>query len=228
MKIIFTNTTDLTMTGYEPQPAKKVVPEWYKNLESYRGNEKKPMGQGQSSATIKRCMPVFDALSAGYIIFSYTDIYVSVKDNVHWYEWPMAEPLQFHPIDQAPNHPSAYGQNFPKWINPWAIKTPKGYSCLFIPPVHRESSFAIFEGIVDTDTYDNNVNFPFAMKNPSFEGLIPAGTPIAQVIPFKRDNWKMELGGKKELEHLKNTDSLLKRRFFDSYKDLFRQPKNYK
>jgi len=30
------------------------------------------------------------------------------------------------------------------------------------------------------------------MKN-NFEGLIPKGTPVIQVIPFKRDNWKSNI-----------------------------------
>jgi len=57
---------------------------------------------------------------------------------------------------------------------------------------HRDSPFQIFTGVVDTDAYDQAVNFPFGLKDPEFEGLIPAGTPIAQVIPFKRTSWKSE------------------------------------
>ena len=227
MKIVFTNTTDEPMTGYEPQPAKKVLPEWYKQLESYRSGEKKPTGEGNISSTVKRCMPVFDVVTAGYLIFSFTDIYVSLKEGAHWYEWSSGEPIHFHSNTQAPTHPRSYGQNFPKWINPWSIETPKGYSSLFIPPTHRENPFNIFEGVVDTDTYTNNVNFPFAMNNPTFEGLIPAGTPIAQVIPFKRDVWEMEIGGEKEVKKARDIGILLRRTFFDGYKDKYRQFKEY-
>jgi hypothetical protein len=35
------------------------------------------------------------------------------------------------------------------------------------------------------------------MKN-GFSGTIPAGTPIIQAIPFKRDDWKMEFPNKEE------------------------------
>jgi hypothetical protein len=227
VEIKFTNLLDFAMEGFEPQPAKKIIPEWYKNLESYLNGKKTPTGEGRTASTIKKCLPVFDVITAGYLIFTYTDVYVSVKDGVHWFEWPMGDPLAFHNNDQAPTHPKNNDQSYPKWNNPWGIKTPKGYSCLFIPPTHRESPFSILEGIVDTDTYDNAVNFPFVMKDTKFEGLIPAGTPIAQVIPFKRDSWKMELGGKEELKSAQQTSLRLRRTFFDGYRNNFRQEKDY-
>ena len=54
--------------------------------------------------------------------------------------------------------------------------------------MHRESVFTIMDGIVDTDSYNALVNFPFFLNDWSYEGLIPAGTPMAQVIPFKRED----------------------------------------
>ena len=227
MEITFTNTTEFPMEGYEPVPSKKVIPDWYKNLESYMNGKKIPNGEGSTLATIKRCMPVFDALTTGYIIVSPVDIYVSKKENKFWYEWPSENPISFHPVEQAPNHPLANGENYPKWINPWSIETPKGYSCLFVPPFHRKNPFVVLEGIVDTDTYKSNVNFPFVMTDLEFEGLIPAGTPIVQVIPFKREEWTMRLGCQKEIETATKIGKLLRKRFFDSYKTQFRQEKDY-
>jgi hypothetical protein len=47
-------------------------------------------------------------------------------------------------------------------------------------------------GFVDTDQYDMSpINFPFFLKE-DFEGTIKNGTPIAQVIPIKRDSWSLE------------------------------------
>jgi hypothetical protein len=229
MKIKFTDTIGVDK-AYYPEPADNHIPLWYKNLESYIGGEKKPGGNGNTSATIKRCMPVFDAITAGYLLYSPTDIYISQKNGQQWYEWPSWEIIKFHPVEQAPTHPGNSGHKlvYPKWINPWGIETPKGYSCLFIPPVHRDSIFSILEGVVDTDKYKAPVNFPFVLKNPKFQGLIPAGTPIAQVIPFKRNTWKMEFGNKIDVESINNLTKKLSARFFDSYKNQFRQSKEYK
>lgn len=245
---------------FPPEPASKNIPDWYKQLESYIGGEKAPDGSGGTKATIKKCMPVFDSISSGYIIKSPVDVYVSQQEakyqdgnhldatgedrplsqenienqklpkTIPYYEWANFGILQFHPIEQAPNYPDRNGHqvSYPKWINPWAIKTPPGYSVLFIPPMHRESVFNILPGVVDTDTYEASVNFPFVLKNVAWEGLIPAGTPIAQVIPFKRDEWRMEFGTEQDYQKQSKISLKLRTRFFDSYKNQFRQPKEYR
>lgn len=229
MEIIFTNTRDFVLDGFEPVPARKIIPEWYKNLPSYMNedNKKIPTGDGSTSQTAKKCMPLFDVVGMGYIISTYVDVYVSIKDGAHWYEWPSFDPINFHPYKQAESHPQSYKQDFPKWLNPWSIKTSKGTSCLFIPPVHRESSFSVLEGVVDTDTYDNNINFPFVMKDPTFEGLIPAGTPMVQVIPFQREDWKMKIGGELEKNEALKTQFRIRQTFFDGYKNNYRKTKDY-
>ena len=196
MEILFTNTTghaDLEL----PKPASGLLPDWYKNTQSYTTGEKAPNGKGGTHATVKRCMPVFDAITAGYIIVSPADVWVSIKNGIQNFEWSDFGLISFHPIEQAPLYPQRKPFDYPKWTNPWSIRTPKGYSTLFVQPFHRESVFTILPGIVDTDQYYAPVNFPFVINDPLFEGLRPAGTPIAQVIPFKRDSWKTKEGQKK-------------------------------
>ena len=226
MKITFTNTSGADLE--QPKPASRLVPDWYKNTESYVNKERKPLGDGSTSATIKRCVPVFDAIIAGYIIESPADVFVSIKNGGQWFEWSDFGLIEFHPIEQAPEHPDKKPFAYPKWTNPWAIATPKGYSTLFVQPFHRESVFTILPGIVDTDQYTPSVNFPFVINDPAFEGLIPKGTPIAQVIPFKRDSWTMELGDKKDLEAQFKVSKKLRSKFFDRYKSMFWTKKEYK
>jgi hypothetical protein len=90
-------------------------------------------------------------------------------------------------------------KNFPfmKILNPWLIKTPPGYSCLFVPPLNNcDDRFDIIPGIVDTDVWDLEINFPFVFNGYKYETLetvIKRGTPYVQVIPFKRDNWEMKI-----------------------------------
>lgn len=225
--IIFTNTSQVQ--GIEqPQPASKFIPQWYKDMESYIGGDKKPNGEGFTKATIKRCMPVFDAITAGYIITLPADVYVSIKDGEQFFEWSALGLVQFHPIEQAPTHPLRNRHSYPKWINPWSIKTPKGYSTLFVSPMHHDLPFTILPGIVDTDQYYSPVNFPMVVNDPDFEGLIPKGTPIAQVIPFKRESWSMKIGSKKDNERQKAITDKLQTKFFDRYKIMFRINKEYK
>jgi len=206
---------------YKPQPAIKFIPKWYKEIEPRFPHKQTP----ESLPTIKRCIPVLDAITAGYIIVSPCDVYVSIKDGEPYYNSAIQNLIQFHPRKQAYNHPKANIYQFPKWINSWAIKTPKGVSCYFKPPAHNPNPwFEILEGFVDTDTYSAAINFPFVLKNPEQEFMIPAGTPIAQVIPIKRDNWKMKI--KEKSEHTK-ISLFLNSQFFDRYKHMFWHRKKY-
>lgn len=227
--IIFTNFQEETDFLEKPQPALNLIPDWYKEIDSYMGKIKKPDGQGRTMATIKKCMPVFDCIGAGYLILLPTDLWVSIDENgKQFFEWPSIRLVSFHPIDQAPNHPAVKPFDYPKFLNPWGIKTPRGYSTLFVQPFHRESVFTIMPGIVDTDKYSAPVNFPFVINDPKFEGLISKGTPIAQVIPFKRDSWKMKTGNKDNIKEITSTVKKLRNFIFDSYKNQWRVAKDYK
>jgi hypothetical protein len=232
--IKFTDTLGIP-EEYYPVPASKMIPDWYKDLESYTGGEKRPNGNAGTTATAKRCMPIFDAITGGYIISTHTDLWVSQKENENgrfqpYYEWSYFGAIDFHAKGQLPNYPDGVGHEdaYPKWINAWAIKTPPGYSTLFISPLHRETPIIMLPGIVDTDTYHAPVNFPFILRDSKMDGLIPAGTPICQVIPFKRDPWEMEIGTEKDFIEQKKITSKLRSVFFDSYKRQYRQKKEYK
>ena len=235
MQVIkFTDTIGVP-EEYSPVPASKIIPDWYKNLESYVGGEKRPDGNASTTATAKRCMPIFDAITGGYIISTHTDLFVSQRPDENGkiyphYEWANFGALGFHPKHQLPDHPDGAGHeiSYPKWTNAWAITTPPGYSSLFISPLHRETPIMVLPGVVDTDTYNAPVNFPFVLRDPKMDGLIPAGTPIMQVIPFKRDEFQMEIGSNEELQQQAKVSNKLRSVFFDSYKRQFRQPKEYR
>lgn len=234
MNITFTNTWELNLD--KPNPSSKHIPSWYKDMESYINSAKVDNKENKINSTIKRCMPVFDAMSAGYIITLPVDVDVFIpEDETLWvqgkqhFKWSIINPIKFHPIEQAPTHPNRVKHNaYPKWINPWSIKTPEGYSTLFVQPMHRDSVFTIFPGVVDTDQYFAPIHFPMVINDPDFEGRIPKGTPIAQVIPFKRDIWELELGGIEDFKQQQNITNKLNNRVFNKYKAIFRKNKEYR
>jgi hypothetical protein len=228
MEIVFTETLGIVAQEYYPKPAEKTIPEWYQKItRGYPQGAKLTEAQMRTNGTIKRCMPVFDSMTAGYLLYTHADVYVTQKDNLPYYEWVTDDLIKFHAIEQAPNHPTANGAPYPKWINPFSIQTPKGYSVLITAPKHRESVFTILDAIVDTDTYFNCINFPFVLNDVKFQGYIPAGTPLAQVIPFKRESWKMKIGSEKELKQHNNAKNLLHSRFLGVYKNKFRAKKEF-
>lgn len=82
-----------------------------------------------------------------------------------------------------------YANNVLKFISPWSVETPPGWSCLFTSPFnHLETRFKILDGIIDTDEHRLSINFPFFWTgDTSTNQIIKSGTPIVQVIPFKRE-----------------------------------------
>jgi hypothetical protein len=226
-EIVFTNIFGLDF--FPPKPAVKEVPEWYRNTPEYTGDQgKKIVSYSETPHTIKKCIPVFDAITAGYILYTQVDVQVSMVDDLPYYSWPDQSVISFHPIVQAPLHPARNEAPYPKWQNSYAISTPPGYSVLFTQPMHRESVFTILDGIVDTDTYKGPVNFPFVLKDAKWEGLIPAGTPMTQVIPFKRESWMHRIGSEIERNEQEKVIKKLKTLFFNSYKRQFWTSKQYR
>jgi hypothetical protein len=211
-------------------PAIKAVPDWYKDMEtSYAKNKTEPYAVRQTQ-TIKRCMPVLDSITSGYVIKTHTDLFVKCIDGVTSFEWASdtQETVTFHPAAQLTNYRNLnLPHGAPKLRNPWGIKTPKGYSSIFIPPMHRPASgIRILEGVVDTDLYTNSVQLPF-LVDAGFVGTIPAGTPVVQVIPFKRDSFEMKLGDIKERTENDDVSRLLRSKWINGYRNYFRTIKNY-
>jgi hypothetical protein len=228
-QIVFTPTIDV-LEEYLPKPANKVLPEWYKKTKPYIGDVPN-ISNTKANTTIKKCMPVFDALTMGYIISLYSDVWINKKDGVPFLQWRGGSEnlITTHEHAQLSEFPKAHEPFAFKFFNPWAISTPKGYSCLFVPPLNVPNDyFTIFSGVVDTDTYKSPVHFPFLLNDLDYEGIIPAGTPIAQVIPFRREKWQMQIGKKERLQDVKKTDMKINIHWFNAYKNAFWQKKEYK
>jgi len=214
-----------------PVPIKTMLPEWYKRQNKYTRGEKHYGAVGLPNHTIKACMPVFDILTSGYAITLSADVNFTLKEDgslgTTW-STNAIKMIESHPVDQY-NELSIDKSFYPigfKFLNPWVVKTPPGYSCLFMTPVYNdELPFSILPAIVDTDHHPVSVNFPFFIKK-DFEGIIPMGTPIAQVIPFKRDDWVSEV--KKESDS--NLLALWRKaegKMGNNYKTFFRQQRKW-
>lgn len=194
----------------EPQPANKVLPEWYKNLDF-------DITPGLGSSTVKKCMPFLDAMTAGWIIPLAAETEIDCKrDGKVEASWNFSEPMvDSHDVGQigGQDHPMG-SMGVLKFNNYWAIKVPKGYSVLFTSPLNRvESRFQVFSGVVDCDEYFNFINFPFIWTGGKYHGVLEKGTPIVQAIPFKRDGLlgDGEIGklDGEDIKHLENMSNRL-------------------
>lgn len=182
---------------YLPDPAVKHIPKWFSRMERFISGDKKYSlsGPREMNTTVKWCMPFLDCLSIGYLIILETDIFVKKNNSsgVREFVWNIGsqELISQHLNDQISDEqvPEQYDRTLYKFSNNWSIKTPSGYSTLFTHPLNRtDLPFYTMSGLVDTDSYYVPVNFPFLLKK-DFEGIIEAGTPIAQLIPIKRESW---------------------------------------
>jgi hypothetical protein len=198
MKIRFSCPPDLYDLLPQPQLARRSTPDWYKAMAM-----ENPLPEGGADLTVKHCLPFIDALTTGFIIPLQADI--TVKDGAFSWDWPHGEsPLGFHFPTQAPGVPFVDDdQVVVKAHNFWTIHTDPGYATLFTHPLNRlDLPFRTLSGVVDTDGFNAlPVHFPMVWVDRDFEGVLPAGTPVAQCLPIERQRIEMEIEAMDDDEH---------------------------
>src|SRR5690606_739326 len=109
---------------------------------------------------------------------------------------PVPSPMAAHHGAQVVGSPLfEEGRVLIKFISFWTIEAPPGYSLLFTHPFNRpDLPFVTLTGLVDCDRYvDQFIHFPAAWVDDGFSGVLPKGTPVAQVIPVPRDSLAIDL-----------------------------------
>jgi hypothetical protein len=184
-----------------PEPGKKHVPEWYRSLAKFDEsnsditlNPVNHLGSDGAQVSTKMCMPFLDATTAGYMYVLEDDLTVTLNKNgkpsLSWGgDVMLVDKRPILDIVVPDNcHPVHYG-----WRMNWYYETPPGYSVLITHPMNRyDLPFYVQSGIVESDIWGLPVFIAFFLKR-NFQGVIPKGTPIMQIIPFKRDNWELEV-----------------------------------
>jgi hypothetical protein len=230
--IVFTDIHNPDGVLEKPKPASDYIPEWYKKAIPYLSpnGKKAPPLDGTPMATIKKCMPLFDMMTAGYIMETPYDIYVTQTETGPYFQWVEQPAVAFQSMPQFQNHPYSRDINYAVRIEiPWSIKTPKGWSIMVMEPQHREPGLIeCASGIVDTDNFSLPFNMFLKLRDPNFEGMIPAGTPFLQIVPFKREAWQLKLGGEEERNKFKSDMRKFATVFFDRYKKFWWVRKEYK
>lgn len=221
----------------EPEPAIKHVPDWYKDLPRFdRSNDEKTLKPSNHAGTdgahqsTKRCMPFFDALTAGYYYLLDDDLHISMDENgkpsMSWANKNLllvdSRPEIETPIPDG-CHPIHYGFR----MN-WYYETPPGYSVIITHPMNRyDLPFYIQSGIIESDIWGLAAFIPFFLKT-NFTGTIPKGTPLFQMIPIKRDDWESEIVyDYEELEKHEFLSENRRSRLHGHYKKFAWRKKNY-
>jgi hypothetical protein len=124
---------------------------------------------------------------------------VTVNNGKLSWSWDLPEcSVEPHPRSPVSFHVPAQVVGTP-WHRPdrvivkfntfWTIELEDGWSLYATHPVNRDDlPFRVLTGVVDADLYTNvGILFPAMWTDPSFEGVLPRGTPIAQCFPIRRE-----------------------------------------
>ena len=215
-----------------PIPAALGLPDWFKALPPKAFS---PDLKGEY-LTIKKCPPFIDAMTYGFLMPLATDLKVENGEFSWQTDWPAGEfanitrsPIGFHDGSQVAGTPFFDEDQFIiKFNNFWTIQLPPGYSILVCHPINRDDlPFRALSGLVDCDRYhDAFVQFPARWIDPTFNGVLPKGTPVVQCLPVKREAWALQF------ENLTDAD---KRHVYDTgqnvsgstgvYRQQYRAPK---
>ncbi len=182
-----------------PKPIIRTIPDWFRKADRFA---KRPDGEfwiGPDKGKVptwKACPAIFDIMGTGYSLNLPCDIEFYMTESGLKHKVLSSKYQDFIQVrDEMPQfeHPRGYYKNHFALTPDWQIKTPSGYSVLYTQPFNRfELPFLLTTGIVDNDKVHMPGSFPFFIVE-GFEGIIPGGTPYAQLIPFKRENWTSEI-----------------------------------
>ena len=234
-QILFQPQTDnVALLDEYPIPA--FVPDWYKRLSRYINNSDKPI-KSLGKLDLKTCAPYRDVMLTGYYMTLQSDIEVISYENgdIDIFHNNLGFSIVEKRGDIRNENSQGFGMPIPMgsnplmcaWVATFGVSTPSGYSALVTHPLNRNDlPFLTTSGIIDSDVFGSFAgNIPFFFKE-GFSGFIPKGTPIAQVIPVKREDWKSQKIDADEKEYkrfLLQRDSIL----MGYYQKYFRQAKNY-
>jgi hypothetical protein len=230
-KIIFEAQSEHVWEVREkPFPAIKKLPEWWKQIPQYSTEDNKLRLNPGPTVTVKKCFPTLDALGAGYIVPLWADLLVSQNNEMPFIQWGPHEPV----MDQWPESqvstyeiPDEFSSLVFKYLHGWIIKTPPGWSSFITHPIgYQNLPFRAISGIVDTDILETDINTPILIKK-GFEGIIEKGTPMFQIIPFKRENWESDFILQQPNKSFLNAEKL-STKIISSYGRHLRSKKSYK
>ena len=173
-------------------PAKNNIPRWYMDTPKFKNGEFP--NRLPAEVTFKACAPFLSSLTSGYMLPLPVDIMVEQTEGGPVITWRDPD-VNFLAL-RDDNHnillpvPEGFSKLHFAWNTKHCFNIPKGYSALVTHPLNRfDLPFITLSGFIDGNFSVPSGNVPVFFSK-TFEGLIPAGTPIAQIIPFKTENWE--------------------------------------
>ena len=184
-----------------PSPIIKAMPKWFREADRFAKNPITGdfwIGPDKGKIpTWKACPALFDIMGTGYTLYTPCDIefYINEKGTIDL----KIEDQRYKPFCSSRQpmpqfeHPNGFYKDHFAWFPEWAVKVPDGYSVLYSNPFNRyDLPFMTVSGIIDNDKVNLPGTMPFFLRD-GWTGVLPAGTPYVQLLPFKREDWSSEL-----------------------------------
>lgn len=215
-KIKFYTDDPQVMEIFPPKPISQDLPEWLDKIDD------------DNEFNVTHCAPVMDWMNSGYIIYNAWETLLQEK------LFQFRKGIELETQNKRPSlrkiNPSVYaGECLPVKNGPYSyfrietdfkVVTPPGYSCMVMQPFYDfNSEYKIMPGIIDTDKHDWVISAVGYTTNTKLR-LLP-GEKLLQIVPFKRDEWTMEM----------ETQQMYSQLFHyirGAYNKLFRSKKVYK
>jgi hypothetical protein len=198
-KIIFHSNKHYNKESSVPIPSRKSLPAWWVDSDTFvKDYEGKPVanwnGEGKMFG-FKACPAVLDTFQTGYLLVTPCELEFYEKNGKIKVKVPIGfdDFVGERPPMQGFATPHGYSPWHFHWYANWAPELPEGYSSLYVQPInHFELPWVTVGGIIDSDKVTTSGLIPFFLKE-GFTGVVPAGTPYLQIIPFKREDWESEM-----------------------------------
>lgn len=236
MKIIF-KALDKKHQNYMgiPKPSKTLIPEWFKKIPMYASGlnaepKLKLAKEYGTNMTVRKCVPFTDAMTMGYTVELPCEVVLEQNKSGYDIDWKLdANVFSLHQANSMMIEPPyGYHKHISKYNWGTIPLTPKGYSTLVLPSlIEHDSPFKAVPAIIDTDVSEFSFSLPVWVSD-HHEGVIRIGTPIAQLLPFKRDNWTMSSDYWDDGEYDVLRDISFARKVANHYSRLVHQKKDFK
>lgn len=219
----------------KPMPAINALPNWWKDMPRFNSNLAKDEIEygipGGDKGTIRSCPAVNDAFNFGYLLFVPADIIIDTRDEsaIYWKQPVLNEDcykddflqdyVSFHPYEQIVGFKkdNQFHNHLLRINTMFGIKTDPGYSTFITHPLNRtDLPFRVVDAVIDTDKYVARSPYSIFFKK-GFHGILKAGTPLIQAIPFKREDFSSEIVDF-DFEDAKKNKTMIKMFMSNGYK----------
>lgn len=181
----------------KPRESKYFYPEWWKKIPSKMGD-----GVIPHTRTVKMCPSFADIYNEGFVIVAPCDIVLRYHEQSQLWEWETSMSqikIEVHGNNQFVNWVDGNVKSIFKLPLPYAVFLPKGYNLRQVPLIYNYNpDWHVAYGVYRADQVPE-LTIQIMYTSDKKEILIKQGTPLCQMIPYKREKFTYSFVKLKEI-----------------------------